>query len=347
VSSPKKWVLSRRIARIAKSFPNRNYGELRMPWLIGIDEAGYGPNLGPLVQSSVAVQVADAEANLWDLLGAVVRRVSDKADRRLLVDDSKRVNQGTQGFVRLERGVLTALASDLTLPCLLGDLLKRIGSEDSRSELLREAWFDVTMPLPIEVGAESVLAAGRDLRSGILATGAELGTMSAVITPVPRFNSLLDKWGNKSAVLADGVIGLLQANRRLPGAEPLVYLIDKLGGRNFYAAMISTAFSDGWVVAEREGPEICSYRIIGIEREIRLVFQPRADGSHFAVALASMVSKYLREVFMKQFNRWWIGHVPGIKPTAGYPVDAARFMKQIRGKMKALGFDESAIWRRK
>ena len=49
----------------------------------------------------------------------------------------------------------------------------------------------------------------------------------------------------------------------VPGDEPIVYVIDKLGGRNYYAAMISTAFSDGWVVAEREGPEICSYRIIG------------------------------------------------------------------------------------
>ncbi len=35
--------------------------------------------------------------------------------------------------------------------------------------------------------------------------------------------------------------------------EPLVFLIDKLGGRNYYAAMIQQAFPDGWVVAEREG----------------------------------------------------------------------------------------------
>ena len=31
-----------------------------MPWVVGIDEAGYGPNLGPLVQSAVALRLPDA-----------------------------------------------------------------------------------------------------------------------------------------------------------------------------------------------------------------------------------------------------------------------------------------------
>jgi ribonuclease HII len=318
-----------------------------MPWLVGIDEAGYGPNLGPMVQSSVAVHVGDAQADLWELLCIAVRRAGDKADSRLLIDDSKRVNEGIHGVAKLERGVLAALADELILPCDVGGILKLIGSDESRSELLREAWFDVTMNLPIEVGLESVLNAGRDLRIGFSKANVQYGAVRSVVTPAPRFNALLDKWGNKAAVLADGVISLLEANRKLPGDEPIVFLIDKLGGRNFYAAMISTAFADGWVVAEREGPEICSYRIIGVEREIRLVFQPRADGSHLTVALASMVCKYLREVFMKQFNRWWIGHVPGIKPTAGYPGDAKRFMQQIRAKARALGFEEHVIWRKR
>ncbi|MCE9531580.1 MAG: hypothetical protein K8T89_10730 [Planctomycetes bacterium] len=318
-----------------------------MPWLIGIDEAGYGPNLGPLVQTSVPLFVPNEEETIWKALAKVVRRSDDANDERLHIDDSKKVNVGIHGFARLERGVLAALADDVILPFSLGDLLRTYALGDSRAELLREPWFDVTLELPVEAKLESIMSAGKALHRMFAVNDFQLEAIRGIVTPAPRFNDLLAKLKNKSNVLAAGVIELLRANRTLPGDEPLVYLIDKLGGRNYYAAMIQEAFPDGWVSAEREGSEICSYRILGVDRDIRIVVQPRADGTHFTVALASMASKYLREVFMRQFNRWWHEQVPGIKPTAGYPQDAARFIEEIHAKVKKLGFEMDAIWRRK
>jgi hypothetical protein len=133
----------------------------------------------------------------------------------------------------------------------------------------------------------------------------------------------------------------------LPGTEAVYFAVDKHGGRNAYSAQIYQALPDGIVWAEQEGMARSSYRVEGLAREVRLTFQPRADSEHFPVALASMASKYLRETLMREFNRFWLEQVPGLKPTAGYPGDALRFLEAIRSTVRKLGLDESAVWREK
>ncbi len=56
---------------------------------------------------------------------------------------------------------------------------------------------------------------------------------------------------------------------------------------------------------------------------------------HLPVALASMLAKYVRELCMGQFNRYWGHLVPGLQPTAGYYVDAQRFLGEIRPHLTA------------
>jgi hypothetical protein len=120
-----------------------------------------------------------------------------------------------------------------------------------------------------------------------------------------------------------------------------------MGGRNFYAGMLQEAFPNGWIVPERESAVESRYRIEMLDRPVTVVFRPRADGDSVAVALASMLCKYLREVCMRQFNRFWAKHVPGIVPTAGYPVDAKRFFDQIKPAMAKLGLTDDQVWRKK
>ena len=43
-----------------------------------------------------------------------------------------------------------------------------------------------------------------------------------------------------------------------------------------------------------------------------------------------MFAKYLRELGMMHFNRWWSEKAGGIEPTAGYPRDAERFVNELR-----------------
>ena len=77
---------------------------------------------------------------------------------------------------------------------------------------------------------------------------------------------------------------------------------------------------------------------------LRIRFQAKGE-SILPTALASMVSKYLREVSMDRFNTWWREHIPGLMPTAGYPEDARRFRGEIAEKMEELWLDWGDFWR--
>jgi hypothetical protein len=169
-----------------------------------------------------------------------------------------------------------------------------------------------------------------------------------VVVCPPRFNAVLDGHGSKGAVLADGLRRLLRCCREtIPGDDRLQFIVDKHGGRNTYAAQIQHALAEGIVVVRREGMSRSEYEVLGLNRKVKLTFQPRADAEHFCVALASMTSKYLRELLMSEFNQFWQKHSPGVKPTAGYPGDAERFFKDITPAAQRLGISEAALWRRK
>lgn len=47
---------------------------------------------------------------------------------------------------------------------------------------------------------------------------------------------------------------------------------------------------------------------------------------------------------MNQLNEYWQEKVPGLEPTAGYPVDAKRFLEQIRSE---IDFPMDQLWRKK
>jgi ribonuclease HII len=315
-----------------------------MAWVLGIDEAGYGPNLGPFVMTAVACRAPDAAADLWDLLGAVVRRGGTARDDRIVVDDSKLVYASGKGLAGLERGVFAVLGWP---PSPLNGLIERL-CPAAVTELAREAWFTGTTALPQGAGEVELAALrGRFAEACGEAGVADWWACSVVVCP-ERFNALVRASDSKGAVLADGFIRLLAAAvGATAGQEILSVFVDKQGGRNTYAAQIQQALPGGMVVAVEERAERSTYRVHGLARVVELLFEPRADTRRLCVALASMVSKYLRELFMSEFNRFWQQHVPGLAATAGYPGDAPRFLEAIRSAAASLQIPEAAIWRQR
>ncbi len=320
-----------------------------MPWLIGVDEAGYGPNLGPLVMTSVACRVPEAAAapDLWDVLRTVVRKAGPD-DGRIVVADSKQVYDPHSGIGALERGVLATLWREpLHAEANLGPFLAATCA-DSLDDLRSETWHKGDGKLPISTEVAELTNAIARFEEACRDADLSRWVLRGVIVPTPRFNRLAEEAESKGAVLAHALGRLLATQRDLlEGEDALTYFVDKHGGRNRYAALIQHALPDGVVLAEQEGSLRSTYRVMGLGREVRLTFQPRADDEHFCVALASMAAKYLRERLMEEFNQFWLGHVPGLKPTAGYPNDSLRYMDAIRPAARKLGIAEEAIWRKR
>src|SRR5262249_26318644 len=162
-----------------------------MPWYIGIDEAGYGPSLGPLVQTAVGVWLPGEmpSCDLWRLLRAAVRKHGGKADGRLVIDDSKKVYGPQQGLRNLELGVLVVLGSET--PRTVGGCLSRV-AEASLPDLRGEPWFDESVGLPLVIGVEDLMAAETRFKTTCEAASLGRFLVRSRITPAPLFNTLLD-----------------------------------------------------------------------------------------------------------------------------------------------------------
>jgi hypothetical protein len=320
-----------------------------MPWYVGIDEAGYGPNLGPFVMAMSCVQAPHGEGTLWERFPQLVRQASQRKGAGLLIDDSKKVHTGKLGNANLELGVLGTcdfLPSPLAGEGLgmrgndLSSFLKSIALGDSEADLAIESWYQPEMPLPHFTDLSTISNFSKDV-------DLKFGLAKACIIPAPRFNQWVDQFGVKSAASGKCVIRLLQALVYLPGEDRIQLTLDKQGGRNFYAPLLQEAFPESWIHTRVEGSLESVYEIELANRTLEVRVQPRADGEHLPVAHASMIAKYLRELFMVQFNAFWAKHILGLTPTAGYPVDAKRYYDTIEPKFNELGLQKDLVWRKK
>ncbi|MGC3970314.1 MAG: hypothetical protein QM775_24175 [Pirellulales bacterium] len=142
-----------------------------MAYLIGTDEAGYGPNLGPLVISATLWRVPDdaVDTCLYELLKKSVTslpRKSKQPDRRVWLADSKVVYSSTAGLAALERGVRAVLACCGIEGRTLHDLLEALddGSRPTRRRFLG-------MPVRISTCRWLVQPTTRPKRPAVCATG--------------------------------------------------------------------------------------------------------------------------------------------------------------------------------
>ncbi len=311
--------------------------------MVGIDEAGLGPNLGPFVVVATVWQI-DGPAttcDLWATFPELFTADPNDGTERLPLVDSKALYQPSTGLARLEQTVLGLLGGWGSLPTTLTELHARVQAPEFTEA--REPWLQAALPqLPLAATPTAVSATVERVRATVTAAPCRLAAVSAVVQQPYEFNQSLARTGNKAATTSDGHRQALAAALAAVGDEPTAVFSDKHGGRNFYAGFLSELRPGAWVQTRAEGATSSRYRV----DQIDFTFEPRAE-RYAPVAVASMIAKLLRELHMHAFNQFWQTHIPSLKPTAGYPQDAKRFAREIEQTRAQLGIDQSVLWRTK
>jgi hypothetical protein len=216
-----------------------------MAILIGMDEAGYGPILGPLVVAATAWEVPDegsgdraqvsqngdsvstrsngaatvlarrtsrpAKDNCADLYRLLRNIVAKRAsERRIAIADSKALYHPGQGLRQLERGLHSVLQTLRQSPACWSHIIDYCGA-DGNHHYRRVCWpegFDCALPVDAPAQELARLAA-RFERACDTAAVRPLAIRAKLVFP-EQFNELVAYYGTKGGALSHVTVGLLR-----------------------------------------------------------------------------------------------------------------------------------------
>jgi ribonuclease HII len=314
--------------------------------LAGIDEAGFGPLLGPLVVSCSAWAVPPEllEADLWQVLRRSLGKTRKHLAGRLLVADSKKAFSRAQGVGHLERTVLAALQVMGVETRNLGSLLTAL-SPDCLPRLGEYPWFQKLREYCLAAEPADLKIAAQVLADDLQAHGAKLVCLRSSCLDVAYYNTMVERVKNKAQVLFIAVTQLMQGILDQFPDDDIRILVDRQGGRTHYRENLRRSFPGMDLRIVQEGDETSIYEMRRGSRLVRLSFEVKADDLYLPVALASMVSKYLRELLMECMNNYFVALDANLKPTAGYWKDGTRFVEELRQRLPDLPIDSHRLIR--
>jgi hypothetical protein len=266
------------------------------------------------VVSGVVFRVPDDQVGrcLWDALRATCTSRPSGARRRLVIADSKQLFRSRGGLTSLERAALVMLAVAGRRPATWRALLDVVAPQ--ASELLTEyAWYaDINMALPLSDGIGDVGTQANAIRHDCSEHGVSFRAVFSEPLPEGHFNRLVRNTRNKAVVLLGLVLRILDRIMRHSPDEHVRVLVDRLGGRVHYRDALITAMPACDLEIREESALRSVYHLTRSPRTCEIAFVTGGDSRHFPTALASVYSKYLRELYMRAFNDHWSRRVTGL-----------------------------------
>ncbi len=303
--------------------------------VVGVDENGLGPRLGPLIATALSVEIRGR----YDV-GRLRRR-----GLALGLTDSKEVS----GFGKMAfaESISLALVERLggapmsDADALLGELC--VGEASTlKAPCPNEATARQCWSRPVELPAfGGDLAEGHAIIDRLEGRGVvRVRRLRSAVACSGVLNHELAKGRNKLSVdLALFESLLLDAQAAL--TEPLEAVCGMVGGIRDYLSYFSR-FSSAEALTVAKGRRV--YDVSGVGR---VRFEVDADRRHLPVGLASMVGKYVRELWMHRIHRFYAQYAE-LKPASGYhdPV-TSRFILETLPLREKFGVERDCFERKR
>jgi ribonuclease HII len=317
-----------------------------MAVLAGIDEAGYGPILGPLVVSASAFSIPEPllKADLWQHLRKSSAVKKKHLAGRLLITDSKKAYSRAAGIRHIQRTTLAVLRCLGTEPTDLNSLLTFL-CPACPQRLKTYPWYSNGESVTLDYDRADVKIASDVFSADMAQHGIRLLNVQSHCLDVAHYNKLIAAVKNKASVLFSATAALIKSIWDNYPDENIQIIVDRQGGRSRYRKNLQRMFSDLDLVVINESQNSSSYELKDSERKMRIHFVIKADQRYMPVCLASMVSKYVRELLIARINSYFLSHHEQLKPTAGYFKDGRRFIADIKTYIPNIKYDSNLLIR--
>jgi len=307
-----------------------------MPLSAGIDENGLGPLLGPLIVTGALSSMTHE--------GCRPLRGADPGAPRLV--DSKRIF--SQRTLRGGEALALALIEVFNgaRPSSLGELLTVLRCESAgpfpppcRRGLVVPFCLSSDFELPLWCTGEEAAGAAASLRPRLEEAGLREGCIVSAVWCPNLLNARLAEGVNKFTVDLRAFLDVARVLGSRGGGIDVV--AGKVGSRADYGAELERFFGEPPRLLRR-GRQESAYEV----GDFRLRFILDADDAFVHVSIASIVGKYVREVFMEAVARFAAGCCgPGRRPSGYRDVVTKAFVRRVRPALLASGVDPACFER--